>query len=331
MVDMNVKVKVPAIEKLLDYTASGVGAVAGPMLAPWRARRDATAKLIEAQAGADSLRLIADAQADARRFLVASGEEGRGTLEIGPKGIEQRIEFQEKKRQANIASVVRDAAAELSDKEVPDREPDPDWTARFFDCVKDVSSEDIRKIWARILAGAVEIPGRTALRTLDVLRNMTREEAELSKSVCEFAIYDFIFRPERNWTSHPELQPVIVMRLQDAGLLHASTSLVRSLNFEDYNCHIVHRGFCLRITSNDSKQTISIPAIPFTRSGRELFRVSESKIYMGRLRLFSKFLRDNSCELFCADIIEECSDGTIRHGGFVPIEPEPEASGGSTT
>ena len=328
MVDVNVNV--PALEKLVDYTASGIGAVAGSMLAPWQARQSAKAKLIGAQVEVDSLRLIAEAQADARRALIAPDETGGGVLEIGTDGITQRIEFQEKKRQANIVSVVHEAAAELGDKEVPDHEPDPDWTARFFDCVKDVSSEGIRKIWARILAGEVEVPGRTALRTLDVLRNMTREEAEFFKSVCEFAIDDFIFYPKRNRTSHPELQPAIVMRLQDAGLLHASTSLVRSLNFEDYNCHIVHRDVCLRITSSDSKKSISIPAIPLTCSGRELFQVSESEICMDRLRLISRFLRDNSCELFCARIIEECFDGTIRHSGFVPIEPEPEASGGST-
>ena len=33
MVDVNLKV--PALEKLVDYAASGIGAVAGPMLAPW--------------------------------------------------------------------------------------------------------------------------------------------------------------------------------------------------------------------------------------------------------------------------------------------------------
>ena len=162
MVDVNLKV--PALEKLLDYAASGIGAVAGPMLATWRARQDAKAQLIEVQAEADSLRLIADAQADARQSLVEPDQAGSGMVEIGPDGIAQRIEFQEKKRQANIVSVVQDAAADLGDKEVSDREPDPDWTARFFDGVKDVSSEDMRKIWTRILAGEVESPGRTALR-----------------------------------------------------------------------------------------------------------------------------------------------------------------------
>ena len=63
MVDVNVKV--PALEKLVDYTASGIGALAGPMLAPWKARKEAEARLIESRAEADSLKLIADAQAEA--------------------------------------------------------------------------------------------------------------------------------------------------------------------------------------------------------------------------------------------------------------------------
>ncbi|MDE0534305.1 MAG: hypothetical protein OXI01_23070 [Albidovulum sp.] len=91
---VNVNLKVPAFEMILKYTASGIGAVAGPMLAPWKARREAAARLIEAEA-------------EARRSLIAPDDAERGMLNIGPGGIQQRIEFQEKKRQANIASVVR--------------------------------------------------------------------------------------------------------------------------------------------------------------------------------------------------------------------------------
>ena len=44
MVDVNLEV--PTLEKLADYAASGIGAVAVPMLAPWRARKEAEARLI---------------------------------------------------------------------------------------------------------------------------------------------------------------------------------------------------------------------------------------------------------------------------------------------
>ena len=67
MVDVNLKV--PALEILLKYAASGIGAVAGPMLgAVGRARKQMEARLIKSRAAADSLKLIADAQAEAQKI-----------------------------------------------------------------------------------------------------------------------------------------------------------------------------------------------------------------------------------------------------------------------
>ena len=129
MADVNLKAS--ALEMPMEYTTSGIGAVAGPMLAPWKVRREAEARLIEARADAGSPKLIADAQAEARRSLATPDQAGRGVLEIDHGGVRQRFEFQERKRQANIAYGVLEAAADLGDQEVPAHEPDPDWTARF--------------------------------------------------------------------------------------------------------------------------------------------------------------------------------------------------------
>ena len=168
MVDLNIKV--PAIEKLLDYTASGIGAIAGSMLAPWKAsregeaklisaRKDAEARIIRAESEGESLKIIAKAQSEAKElYIEVQKEESLRTVEISRNDITQRIEFQERKRLANIENVVREAANTLVNKKVADHEPDPDWTARFFNSVQDISSEDMQKIWAKILAGEVERP-----------------------------------------------------------------------------------------------------------------------------------------------------------------------------
>ena len=134
MVDLNINftVKVPGLKKLSDVVASGVGAVAGSMVAPWIAERRARATRIEAQAEADSLRLIAQAQADARKALGAPDEGGTVAVAMTAKSIAARLEFQEAKRQLNIVAVVRQAAEELGDDEVPDSEPNHDWIASFF-------------------------------------------------------------------------------------------------------------------------------------------------------------------------------------------------------
>ena len=57
----------------MDYTASGIGSVAGTMLAPWKARKQAQAKQIAAKGDADVLQIQAEAQAQARALLVSGG------------------------------------------------------------------------------------------------------------------------------------------------------------------------------------------------------------------------------------------------------------------
>ena len=184
---MDINVKVPAIEKLLDYAASGVGSIAGPMLAPWKAGQEAKARRILAEGQATSMQIIATAQEEARAKLVSPQAALQGEVTIGEL-ITQRIQFQEEKRQANIGSVVEQAANELGDNEVQDTPIDHDWTARFFSDVQDVSSEDMQLLWARILAGEVERPGSTAIKTLQILKNLDKTTATIFRNLCSICV-----------------------------------------------------------------------------------------------------------------------------------------------
>ena len=184
---MDPNAMVRALDKLLDFTASGIGAVAGPMLAPWRARREAAALQIASQGQADSLRIIAAAQVEARDALVSAASDVRGEIDIA-ETVSQRIQFQEEKRHRNIGAVVGQAAELLGDKDVPDQEPDHDWTARFFNDIQDVSAEEMQALYARILAGQVERPGSTSVRTLSILRNLDQPTARLFKSFCSLCV-----------------------------------------------------------------------------------------------------------------------------------------------
>ena len=195
---MDINLKIPAIEKLLDYAASGIGSVAGTMLAAWKARREANAKLIasegevEAQrilteGQAHAMQIIAGAQADARAVLVSPDATVQGQLDFGA-AVTQRIQFQEKKRQSNISTVIAQAAQELGDRQAQDHEVDHDWTARFFNDVQDVSSEKLQLLWARILAGEVERPGSTSIKTLGVLRNLDKATAALFRTLCSICV-----------------------------------------------------------------------------------------------------------------------------------------------
>ena len=179
---------VPGLEKLVDVVSSGVGSVAGPMLAPWRARREREVKLIHVEGEAEVLSIQAKAQAEARRLLVADRGLVMGEIELGD-AIRQRMEFQERKRQVNIVAVVDQAALELGDSGVPTVEPDHDWTARFFGEVQDVSSEDMQVLWGRVLVGEVREPGLTSMRTLGILKDLDAGTAGLFSRLCSAAVF----------------------------------------------------------------------------------------------------------------------------------------------
>lgn len=62
-----------------------------------------------------------------------------------------------------------------------------DWLANFFEGCQDVGEKEMQKLWAKILAGEVERPGRFSRRTLHVLRTMDRDDAQLLTRFCAVA------------------------------------------------------------------------------------------------------------------------------------------------
>ncbi len=330
MADLKAKVpgfelQVSGIKKLLDYAAAGVGAVAGPMLANWRASKEGQARLTSARYGAEvrrieaesrgqALAIIAEAQAEARQSLDTTTVSGRGTIEITAEYITQSIEFQGRKRMANTASVVQSAADELGDKDVPDSEPDPDWTARFFDGVQDVSSKDMQMIWARILAGEVETPGRTSLRTLSMLRNMSQIDAKQFSELMRFRISDFILGKFAEQVSSKGLD-ALLLNAVDIGLTYSSMVAYPSIKLSTNGFYDrEYYGHVLRIEGPPGTEmnAMSLDATILTPSGRELARYISHEPHIEYLSCFARHLETQKCTLKLAPIVSMSPDGRMQ-------------------
>ena len=186
---VNVSLSIPAIEKLIDYSAIGIGSAVGHIFAGRIARREVEKRLIAAQGQAQAnkilaedhattMQIIAKAQADARKIVISHDATVQGEVTFGEL-MSQRIQFQEEKRLSNSATVIGQAADELGDKEVQDHEIDHDWTARFFNDIQDVSTSETQMLYARILAGEVERPGSTSIKALSILRDLDQSTAVL--------------------------------------------------------------------------------------------------------------------------------------------------------
>ncbi|MYF37096.1 MAG: DUF2806 domain-containing protein [Synechococcus sp. SB0678_bin_12] len=334
-----VAVKVPALDKLLDYVASGVGAIAGPMLAPWRASREGKARIITAETDAkarqiqatkegSTSQLIAKAQAEARESVVPDKLESDGSLRIGPSEIQNAMEFQAKKRLMNVGAIAGHAAEELKGKEVSDHDPDPDWAARFFDGAQDVSSEELQKLWGRILAGEVKSPGQTSLRTLSILRNMTQKEAQDFSNLMRFRFVDFILigALQKVLVEHSDLGKLII-HFFDIGLLSESTTWQPIITLEDDGKWGVEHccghaliiegrpGQCLKDLLKDSNILFIIAA------GKELAKLCNhqqpDEEYLSHL---ASLLAKQDCKLKLGKILER-HDNNCQFSDIRTIEP----------
>ena len=328
--------KVLGINKLVEFGVSGLGAITGPLIANWKAEREGRARLtaarydfevqqLEAGSTARSVEIIAKELVKARETMNIAAESDAGRLEISPGDIALSIEFQGRKQLANSAAVLEGAADALGDQLVDDHEPDHDWTARFFDCVKDVSDEEMQNLWAKVLAGEVESAGRTSLRTLETLRNMTKRDAEMFKRICDFVLgNDFLFYDRERVRQYRSLSYDTMLHIQDCGLVNVGPNLVRQVKWTGSKEEAFKYGNnAIIITGGPkSKDVLQIPEIMLTGAGRELFGIAVPIARMDYLRSLADFLKTEDCTLDYLDGVTPLTSEEISFRSRTTIEPD---------
>ena len=108
------------LDKLAEVAASGLAAVAGPLLAPWRAPREDRARIIAAEVDAKVLEIQTEAFVNARDLAAARGAVPGETMEFSDRHVE-RLPLSEQNGFATIHVVVSREAVDSDGKEVPKR------------------------------------------------------------------------------------------------------------------------------------------------------------------------------------------------------------------
>lgn len=163
-----------------------------------------------------------------------------GTLQIDTSDYESlikrtglRLAFQEVKKQENIESVVDNAYQLLEQEETVSNEPvDNGWIIRFMNSVSDISDEDLQLLWSKILAGEVKKPNTYSLRTLEVLKNMSKSEADLFQKISELITDDFIINNE-HLTKKYGITYSDILKLDDCGLINSDGMISRTITLHD--------------------------------------------------------------------------------------------------
>ena len=96
-----------------------------------------------------------------------------------------RFLVEEAKRQSNIENITQKALPHLKEDSSPQNVED-DWITNFFDKCRIISDDDMQKLWSRVLAGEANSPGAFSRRTVNLLADLDKDDAELFMRLCSF-------------------------------------------------------------------------------------------------------------------------------------------------
>lgn len=127
------------------------------------------------------IRNVAEAAAEAEKIRATSD------IEITDlhRRAEQRRTEEEAKHQKNMEDITAKAAPHLNEDANPDA-MDDDWVTNLFDKCRIVSDGEMQGLWARVLATEANTPGTLSKRTVNLLSDFDKSDADLFTKLCGF-------------------------------------------------------------------------------------------------------------------------------------------------
>lgn len=174
-----------------------------------------------------------------------------------------------------------------------------DWFIRYYEASGNISDKEMQILWAKILAGEIEKPSSYSLRTLDVLRNISKEEAERFVKICNSAIKiesaQYAIPADHDYISKNDINYSDILMLEEIGLIN-SDSNVRINNDLEVNteCILYVYGSLIVRAIVSEKRELSLRVFLFTNVGNELATLIDRESNEENFLNLCKKLRDSN-------------------------------------
>ena len=152
---------------------------------------------------------------------------------------------------------------------------DFDWFFRFYEAASTVSDAAMQKLWAKILAGEVSEPSAFSFKTIDILKDISKKDAELFIKVCScsFALGNTMYLPrEDEYHNANDVLYEDIMKLNELGLMFNDGTIRTEFEVDTIpKCILINNELFMMISSKHEENIkFSINQYPFTEAGREI-------------------------------------------------------------
>lgn len=211
---------------------------------------------------------------------IKAGQFGSVAEELLKSGAMTYSEYYKAKNFMDVAKKA-DVYYSANPSESREKTCDFDWIIRFYEDVGSVSDEQIQEIWAKILSGEINNPGSYSLKTLEVLKNMSKKDAEMFNKICSFSVItgNGIFVP--NISTYLEKCKITyseLMYLDELGLINYSEFIECTIRVSDGGVTMFYNNDLIVLAYSITENIVKVGMLqyPLTNVGRELFRVQTS-------------------------------------------------------
>jgi Protein of unknown function (DUF2806) len=220
--------------------------------------------------------IVRIAKAEAEAELVRADSQIQVT-DLQRRAMHRFVE-EEAKRQSNIEGITQQAIPLLEDKAEPQNMAD-DWITNFFDKCRIISDGDMQQLWAQVLASEANAPGTVAKRTVNLLADLDRDDAELFMQLCSFGwmignVVPMIFNTEGEIYNLHGINFGSLSHLESLGLIqfnHLSGFRILKL---PKSASVFYYGRLVNLTfPADLDNQLDVGKVLLTRAGQQLARV----------------------------------------------------------
>lgn len=302
---INFKGTSKVVTTLIEAVSRGIGTLYEPINIKRLAKAKADETIILAKAECEKKQIMTALEAKSADYIPSV------QLEL----IVSRIVGKELKRQENIDSVVRTALEDLNNAQsISDKKTETDWLIRFFNIVEDVSDEELRIVWGKILSQEIQSPGSYSLRTLSTLSNLSRSEAELFAKVSNYIFGSsnccFLIRQESVFFG-ANLCYEDISQLMECGLIKESHELNITYDSEVGQISryaISYQGFAIVIEMDKEAASLNIPIYSLTTAGSEIYKILSVEEDMQFLQKAVDYIKQPNVRFGYSKLLEDKGD-----------------------
>lgn len=235
------------------------------------------------------IRRVAQAEAQAEKI--------RAVAQIEVSELQRRALYrfmaEEAKKQHNIEAITQKALPEVTQEAASEKVED-DWITNFFDKCRLISDEEMQILWAKVLAGEANSPGKYSKRTVNLLSSLDKSDAQLFSQLCSFAVWiseaiPLVYNTEHDIYVQHGITFSALTHLESIGLIRfdpMGSFLWGGLNQKGYIPYYDKRLWIELPKPNNND--FNVGKVMFSRAGQELAQICNSHSREG----FEEYLKE---------------------------------------